>query len=139
MLSAGHGSMLLYALIHLAGVRALGEDGETLDRAAITLNDIKQFRQLGSVTAGHPEHGLAAGIEATTGPLGQGAGNGVGMAIASRWLAARYNKPGARLFDFNVYALCSDGDMMEGWPVRRPRWPVTCAFPTCAGSGTTTP
>ncbi|MGH7022014.1 MAG: transketolase, partial [Caulobacteraceae bacterium] len=114
VLSAGHGSMLLYALIHLAGVRALGDDSKPQNRPAITLEDIKQFRQLGSPTAGHPEHGLAAGIETTTGPLGQGAGNSVGMAIASRWLAARYNRDEAKLFDFNVYALCSDGDMMEG-------------------------
>ncbi|HXV00196.1 MAG TPA: transketolase [Caulobacteraceae bacterium] len=114
VLSAGHASILLYSLIHLAGVRATGRDGKVEDRPAITLNDIKHFRQLGSPTAGHPEHGLAAGIETTTGPLGQGAGNSVGMAIASRWLAERYNKAGAELFDFNVYAVCSDGDMMEG-------------------------
>jgi len=114
VLSAGHGSMLLYGLIHLAGVRALGSDGAPTKRASITLDDIKQFRELGSNTAGHPEYGLAAGIETTTGPLGQGAANSVGMAIAGRWLAARYNKPAANLFDYNVYALCSDGDMMEG-------------------------
>ncbi|HEY5289858.1 MAG TPA: transketolase, partial [Caulobacteraceae bacterium] len=114
VLSAGHGSMLLYALIHLAGVRALGSDGKAAKGPSITLDDIKQFRELGSKCAGHPEHGLAAGIETTTGPLGQGAGNSVGMAIASRWLAARYNKPKATLFDYNVYALCSDGDIMEG-------------------------
>ncbi len=111
VLSAGHGSMLLYALIHLAGVKATDGAGKPLDRPSITLEDIKNFRQLGSPTAGHPEYGHAAGIETTTGPLGQGAGNSVGMAMASRWLAARY---GEGLFDFNVYALCSDGDMMEG-------------------------
>ena len=114
VLSAGHASMLLYALIHLAGVRAAGRDGEVLDRPAITLNDIKQFRQFGGVCAGHPEYGLATGVETTTGPLGQGAANSVGMAIAARWLGERYNRPGATLFDYNVYALCSDGDMMEG-------------------------
>jgi transketolase len=114
VLSAGHGSMLLYALIHLAGVRAVGRDGRAEDRPAITLADIKRFRQLGGVCAGHPEYGLATGIETTTGPLGQGAGNSVGMAIAGRWLAERYNTPDTTLFDYNVYALCSDGDMMEG-------------------------
>ncbi len=114
VLSAGHASMLLYALLHLADVRATGPDGKALDHPAISLDDIKHFRQLGSVCAGHPEHGLAAGIETTTGPLGQGAGNSVGMAIAGRWLAARYNRPEANLFDYSVYALCSDGDMMEG-------------------------
>jgi transketolase len=114
VLSAGHASMLLYSLLHLAEVRALGPDGKIQDHLAVSLEDIEQFRQLGSVCAGHPEHGLAAGIETTTGPLGQGAGNSVGMAIAGRWLAARYNRPGAELFDYDVYALCSDGDMMEG-------------------------
>ena len=78
------------------------------------LDDIRRFRQLGSRCPGHPEHGHTSGVETTTGPLGQGIGNSVGMAIASRWLAARYNRPGFDLFDFNVYALCSDGDLMEG-------------------------
>ncbi|HEV2365693.1 MAG TPA: transketolase [Caulobacteraceae bacterium] len=114
VLSNGHASMLLYALLYLAGVRAVDRDGRVLDRPSISLEDIENFRQLGSPTAGHPEHGLAAGIETTTGPLGQGIGNSVGMAIAARWLAARYNEPGAKLFDYNVYAICSDGDMMEG-------------------------
>ncbi len=114
VLSAGHASMLLYALLYLADVRAIGKDDKALDHPAVSLDDIKQFRELGSVCAGHPEHGLAAGIETTTGPLGQGAGNSVGMAIAAHWLAARYNRPGAALYDYNVYALCSDGDMMEG-------------------------
>ena len=113
VLSAGHGSMLLYALIHLAGVRA-ARDGKVEDRAAITLNDIKHFREFGGVCAGHPEYGLATGVETTTGPLGQGAANSVGMALASRWLGERYNRPDASVFDYNVYALCSDGDLMEG-------------------------
>ncbi len=108
VLSCGHASMLLYALLHLGGVK--GDDGE----AAITLDDIKRFRQIGSRTPGHPEYGLTAGVETTTGPLGQGCGNSVGMAIAGRWLAARYNRPDATLFDYAVYALCSDGDLMEG-------------------------
>jgi transketolase len=113
VLSAGHASMLLYALLHLAGVRRV-ETGRVSDDAAVSLDDIKNFRQLDSVTAGHPEYGRTTGVETTTGPLGQGCGNSVGMAIASRWLAARYNRPNAAIFDFDVYTICSDGDMMEG-------------------------
>jgi len=113
VLSAGHASMLLYALLHLAGVRRLG-GGRVTDDAAVSLDDIKNFRQLDSVTPGHPEYARTTGVETTTGPLGQGCGNSVGMAIASRWLAARYNRPNATIFDFNVYTICSDGDMMEG-------------------------
>ena len=113
VLSAGHASMLLYALLHLAGVRRLG-GGRVTDDAAVSLDDIKNFRQLDSVTPGHPEYGRTTGVETTTGPLGQGCGNSVGMAIASRWLAARYNRPNATIFDFNIYTICSDGDMMEG-------------------------
>jgi len=113
VLSNGHASMLLYALLHLAGVRRV-EKGRVTDDAAVSLDDIKNFRQLDSVTPGHPEYGRTTGIETTTGPLGQGCGNSVGMAIASRWLAARYNRPSATVFDFDVYAFCSDGDLMEG-------------------------
>ncbi len=112
VLSAGHGCMLLYALLHLAGVEAIDADGAR--RPAVTLDDIKGFRQLGSACPGHPEYGHTAGVEATTGPLGQGAGDSVGMAIAQRWLAQRFNRPGYTLFDYNVYALVSDGDLMEG-------------------------
>jgi transketolase len=110
VLSAGHASMLLYGLLHLAGVR----DPNRPDGVSVSLDDIKRFRELDSVCAGHPEYGLAAGIETTTGPLGQGAANSVGMAIAGLWRAARYNTGKTRLFDYDVYALCSDGDMMEG-------------------------
>jgi transketolase len=113
VLSNGHASMLLYALLHLAGVRRV-EKGRVTDDAAVSLDDIKNFRQLDSLTPGHPECGRTTGIETTTGPLGQGCGNSVGMAIASRWLAARYNRPSATVFDFDVYAFCSDGDLMEG-------------------------
>jgi transketolase len=113
VLSNGHASMLLYALLHLAGVRRV-ERGRVTDDAAVSLDDIKNFRQLDSVTPGHPEYGRTTGVETTTGPLGQGCGNSVGMAIASRWLAARYNRPNATLFDFDVYTFCSDGDLMEG-------------------------
>ena len=114
VLSCGHASMLLYSVLHLAGVKQLDKDGRPTDEPAVPLDDIRRFRQLGSRCPGHPEHGHTSGVETTTGPLGQGIGNSVGMAIASRWLAARYNRPGFELFDFNVYALCSDGDLMEG-------------------------
>jgi transketolase len=110
VLSNGHASMMLYALLHLAQVRDTGEPG----RLAVSLDDIKQFRQLGSRCPGHPEYGHTPGVETTTGPLGQGCGNSVGMAIGGRWLASRFNRPDITLFDFNVYAFCSDGDLMEG-------------------------
>ncbi len=108
VLSNGHASMLLYATLHLAGVKS--SDGTP----AVSLDDIKKFRQLGSKCPGHPEHGVTTGVETTTGPLGQGCGNGVGMALAGRWLARHFNRPGFDIFDYNVYAFCSDGDMMEG-------------------------
>jgi transketolase len=114
VLSNGHASMLLYAMLYLAGVHEVNKDGEVLKELAIPLEQIKRFRQLGSRTPGHPESHLATGIETTTGPLGQGVGNSVGMAIASRWLAANFNRPGFEVFDFSVYAMCSDGDLMEG-------------------------
>src|ERR1700729_3429983 len=114
VLSNGHASMLLYAMLHLAGVRAVDENHQVLKELAVPLEEIKRFRQLGSRTPGHPESHLATGVETTTGPLGQGVGNSVGMAIASRWLAANFNRPGFEVFDFNVYAMCSDGDLMEG-------------------------
>ncbi len=114
VLSCGHASMLLYSMIHLAGIKGLDMHGAVVDRESITIEDIKRFRQLHSPCAGHPEFGYAAGIETTTGPLGQGVGNSVGMAIASKHLGARYNKPGFPLIDYDVYALCSDGDLMEG-------------------------
>jgi transketolase len=114
VLSAGHASMLLYSLIYLTGVRAADPSYEPADRPAVTLDDIKRFRQAGSRCPGHPEYGWTTGVEATTGPLGQGVAMSVGMAIAGRWLAATYNRPGLELFDYDVYVLCSDGDMMEG-------------------------
>jgi transketolase len=114
VLSCGHASMLLFSVLHLAGVRQLGPDGQPSDQPAVPLEDIRSFRQLHSRCPGHPEYRHTSGVETTTGPLGQGAGNSVGMAIASRWLAARYNRPDCQLFDFRVYALCSDGDVMEG-------------------------
>ncbi|HEY6434287.1 MAG TPA: transketolase [Acetobacteraceae bacterium] len=114
VLSCGHASMLLYSLIHLAGIKAVHPSYEQVGRDAVTLQDIETFRQGGSRCPGHPEFGWTSGVETTTGPLGQGAATSVGMAAAGRWLAATYNRPGFDLFDFNVYALCGDGDMMEG-------------------------
>ncbi|MCA9194531.1 MAG: transketolase [Planctomycetales bacterium] len=114
VLSCGHASMLLYSMIHLSGIRATDHQGNVLDRPSLTLDNLKKFRQLHSPCAGHPEFGEAAGIETTTGPLGQGISTSVGMALASKWLAATYNRPGFELFDFDVYALCGDGDQMEG-------------------------
>jgi len=114
VLSAGHASMLLYATLHVAGVRSVNTKGEPTSDPAMSLDDIKRFRQLDSKTPGHPESHMTSGVETTTGPLGQGAGNSVGMAIAGKWLSANYNRPGFDLFGFNVYALCGDGDLMEG-------------------------
>ncbi|MBO7707702.1 MAG: transketolase [Thermoguttaceae bacterium] len=107
VLSIGHASILLYSILHLAGVSEKGAP-------AVTMDDLKSFRQLGSRCAGHPEYGLAPGIEMTTGPLGAGLATSVGMAMAERWLAERYNRPGSELFSYRVYALCGDGCMMEG-------------------------
>jgi transketolase len=114
VLSNGHASMLLYAVLHLTGVKAAGKDGAPGKEPAVSLEDIKRFRQFGSRTPGHPEYRHTTGIETTTGPLGQGCGNSVGMAMASRWLGQQFNHPDGTLFDYNVYAFCSDGDMMEG-------------------------
>ncbi|XZE35113.1 transketolase [Pirellulaceae bacterium SH501] len=114
VLSCGHASMLLYSMIHLAGIRNVDAHGNVTAEPALTLDNLKKFRQLHSPCAGHPEFGYATGIETTTGPLGQGVGNSVGMAIASKYLGATYNKPGFDLFDYDVYALCGDGDLMEG-------------------------
>ncbi|MBD3349418.1 MAG: transketolase [Candidatus Eisenbacteria bacterium] len=114
VLSAGHASMLLYSLIHLAGVKKVDGEGKPTGREAVTLEDIKAFRQLDSRCPGHPEYGHTTGVEITTGPLGQGAAASMGMAIAGRWMAGRFDRPGFELFGFDVYALASDGDIMEG-------------------------
>ncbi len=114
VLSEGHASTLLWSLLHLAGVHAVDPDYEVLGTRAVTMDDLKSFRQLGSHCPGHPEYRWTSGVEATTGPLGQGVANSVGMAIAGQWLAARYNRDEFPLFDFNVYALAGDGCMMEG-------------------------
>jgi transketolase len=114
VLSNGHASMLLYAMLHLTGVREVAENGEVLKELAVPMEEIKRFRQLGSRTPGHPESHVTTGVETTTGPLGQGVGNSVGMAMGSKWLAANFNRPDFEVFDYNVYAMCSDGDLMEG-------------------------
>jgi transketolase len=114
VLSNGHASMLLYAMLHLAGVREVDKNHQVLKELAVPLEEIKRFRQLGSRTPGHPESHVTSGIETTTGPLGQGVGNSLGMAIASEWLAANFNRPEFEIFNYKVYAICSDGDLMEG-------------------------
>jgi transketolase len=115
VLSNGHASMLLYSLLHLAGVRNVTDKGEPKDELSVPLEQIERFRQLGSRTPGHPEHEGTIGVETTTGPLGQGVTNSVGMAIAQKWIAARYGKPGfEELFAHRVWSICGDGDMMEG-------------------------
>src|SRR3984893_10791196 len=106
--------MLLYAMLHLAEVREVDENNQVLDELAMPMEEIKRFRQLGSRTPGHPESHITTGVETTTGPLGQGVGNSLGMAIAGRWLAANFNRPDFEIFNYNVYAMCSDGDLMEG-------------------------
>ena len=113
VLSAGHASMLLYAILHLAGVRRAVDDKVTSE-LSVSMEEIKRFRQLDSRTPGHPESHITTGVETTTGPLGQGCGNSVGMAMASKWLGARFNRPGFDIFDFNVWTICGDGDLMEG-------------------------
>src|SRR5713101_2099622 len=115
VLSNGHASMLLYSLLYLAGVREISPEGEILSTPALSLDEIRNFRQIDSKTPGHPEYRLTSGVETTTGPLGQGVANSVGMAAAERWMAAHYNRPGFEdLIGFRVYALCGDGDTMEG-------------------------
>ncbi len=114
VLSIGHASMLLYSILHLTGVRAVDPQYERLGTPSVSLDDIKKFRQLDSKCPGHPEYRWTSGVETTTGPLGQGVATSVGMAIGGRWLASHFNRPGFDLFDYDVYALCGDGCMMEG-------------------------
>jgi transketolase len=114
VLSIGHASTLLYALLHLAGVKAVNPAYERLGELAVPLEDIKRFRQIDSRCPGHPEYRWTSGVETTTGPLGQGVATSVGMAIAGYWQAAHFNRPGYELFDYDVYAMCGDGDLMEG-------------------------
>src|ERR1700755_1936432 len=114
LLSNGHASMLLWSVLHLTGTRAVNADYERLGQPAVSLDDIRHFRQLGSKAPGHPEYHLVSGVEATTGPLGQGVATSVGMAIAEAWLADRYNRPDFEIFGYDIYAVCGDGCMMEG-------------------------
>ncbi len=114
VLSIGHASMLLYSVLHLAGVKSVNPKYEVLGTPAVSLDDIRRFRQLDSKCPGHPEYRLTSGVETTTGPLGQGVATSVGMAIASRWMASHFNRAGFDMFNYDVYALCGDGDMMEG-------------------------
>jgi transketolase len=114
ILSAGHASTLLYSILHLAGVKAVNRKYETLGELAVPLEDLKNFRQLESRCPGHPEYRWTSGVETTTGPLGQGVATSVGVALASKWLAEKYNRPNFKMFDYDVYALAGDGCMMEG-------------------------
>jgi len=114
VLSNGHASMLLYSLLHLTQVKEVSADGKFTGQPAVSLDDIKRFRQIDSKTPGHPEHGLTTGVETTTGPLGQGVATSIGMAMAERWLAAHFNRPGNDLIDYKIYVFCGDGDLMEG-------------------------
>jgi transketolase len=114
VLSNGHASMLLWSVLHLTRTQAVNADYEILGQPSVTLDDIRRFRQLDSKAPGHPEYHLVSGVECTTGPLGQGIATSVGMALARKWLAARYNRPGFDIFDYNIYAVCGDGCMMEG-------------------------
>ena len=114
VLSNGHASMLLWSILHLTGVQAVNADYEKVGQPSVTLDDIRRFRQLNSKAPGHPEYHWVSGVETTTGPLGQGVATSVGMAIAQKWLASHYNRPGFEIFDYNIYAVCGDGCMMEG-------------------------
>ena len=114
VLSNGHASMLLWSVLYLTGTRAVNAEYERLGEPSVTLDDIRHFRQLDSKAPGHPEYHWVSGVETTTGPLGQGIATSVGMAIARKWLASRYNKPGYEVFDYNIYAICGDGCLMEG-------------------------
>jgi transketolase len=114
VLSNGHASMLLWSVLHLTGTKAVNADYERLGQPSVSLDDIHRFRQIGSKAPGHPEYHWVSGVETTTGPLGQGAATSVGMAIAEKWLADRYNRPGFAMFDYNVYVVAGDGCLMEG-------------------------
>jgi transketolase len=114
VLSNGHASMLLWSVLHLTGVQAVNASYETQGRPSVTLDDIRRFRQLDSKCPGHPEYHWVSGVEATTGPLGQGVATSVGMAIAEKWLAHHFNRPNFEIFDYNIYAVCGDGCLMEG-------------------------
>jgi transketolase len=114
VLSAGHASMLLWSVLHLTGTQAVNAEYEKVGQPSVTLDDIRRFRQIDGKAPGHPEYHWVSGVEATTGPLGQGVATSAGMAIAQKWLAAHFNRPGFEVFNYNIYAVCGDGCMMEG-------------------------
>src|SRR6201987_183369 len=114
VLSNGHASMLLWSVLHLTGTRAVNPEYEVLGQPSVSLHDIRRFRQLDSKAPGHPEYHWVSGVETTTGPLGQGVATSVGMAIAEKWLAHHYNRPGFDIFNYNIYSVCGDGCLMEG-------------------------
>ena len=114
VLSNGHASMLLWSVLHLTNTQAVNGEYENLGQPSVTLDDIRRFRQLDSKAPGHPEYHWVSGVETTTGPLGQGVATSVGMAVAQKWLANRYNRPGFEIFDYNIYSVCGDGCVMEG-------------------------
>ncbi len=114
VLSNGHASMLLWSVLHLTGTQAVNADYERLGQPSVSLDDIRRFRQIGSKAPGHPEYHWVSGVETTSGPLGQGVATSVGMAIAEKWLADRYNRPGFAIFDYDIYVVCGDGCLMEG-------------------------
>jgi transketolase len=114
VLSNGHASMLFWSMLYLTGTQAVNADYELVGKPSVTLDDIRHFRQLDSKAPGHPEYHWTSGVETTTGPLGQGIATSVGMAIARKWLGSRYNRPGFEIFDYNIYTVCGDGDLMEG-------------------------
>src|ERR1700758_1020238 len=114
VLSNGHASMLLWSVLHLAGVQAVNADYEHLGKPSVTLDDIRRFRQLDSKAPGHPEYHWVSGVETKAGPLGKGIAPSLDMAVARNWLASRYNQPGFEIFDYDIYAVCGDGCLMEG-------------------------
>src|SRR6266581_2287698 len=118
VLSNGHASMLLWSVLHLTKTQAVNAEYEILGKPSVTLDDIRHFRQLDSKAPGHPEYHWVSGVETTTGPLGQGVATSVGMAIAEKWLASHYNRPNFQIFDYNIYAICGDGCLMERFTCR---------------------
>ena len=138
VLSNGHASMLLWSVLHLTRTQAVNAEYESLGHPSVSLDDIRHFRQLDSKAPGHPEYHWVSGVETTTGPLGQGVATSVGMGIAEKWLANRYNRPDFGIFNYNIYAVCGDGCLMEASRRKQRRWPVTWASTTFAGSTTTT-
>ena len=138
VLSNGHASMLLWSVLYLTGTRAVNAEYERLGEPSVTLDDIRHFRQLDSKAPGHPEYHWVSGVETTTGPLGQGIATSVGMAIARKWLASRYNQPGFEIFDYDIYAVCGDGCLMEGVGSEAASLAGHLGSTTCAGSTTTT-